>query len=69
MSDKATLFLTILFVTLVAVANLVRLLWDIAIHVGPLTLPGWTGGVAFLGLGLLAMWAFRALASLSAPHP
>jgi hypothetical protein len=27
-------------------------------------LPGWTGAFFFLGLGLLAAWSFRSLASI-----
>lgn len=69
MTYQSTLFLIILIVTFAAVANLARLLWDISIVVGPLTLPGWTGGIAYLALGLLASWAFRALFSLSDLHP
>lgn len=69
MSDKTVLFLTALFVAFSAVANLIRLLWDISICIGPLTFPGWTGGLGYLALGLLAAWSFRALAALSDPHP
>ena len=68
MTDKTTLFLTTLFVTFAAVANLVRLIWDIPICIGPLTFPGWTGGIVYLGFGMLSAWSFRALSSLSG-HP
>lgn len=69
MSDKATLLLTILLVTFAAIANLVRLLWNISISIGTVVLPGWTGGIFFIGLGLLAAWSFRALGGLSSQPP
>ncbi len=69
MSDKATLFLTSLFITFAAIANLVRALWNIPITIGTLILPGWTGAIIFIGLGLLATWSFRALAGLSSLPP
>lgn len=68
MTDKATLVLTTLFVTFAAVANLIRLLWDIPVSIGFFVLPGWTGAFFFLGLGLLATWSFRALGGLY-PQP
>lgn len=69
MSDKATLFLTTLFVTFGAIANLVRLFWNIPVTIGSCFLPGWTGAIFFVGLGLLATWSFRALAALSSLPP
>ena len=69
MSDKATLLLTTLCVTFGALANLVRLFWNIPVHIGTLTLPGWTGALFFVGFGLLAVWSFRALGNLYPPPP
>lgn len=64
MSDKATLTLMSLFITLGAIANLVRLFWDISFSIGTLVLPGWTGAIFFIGLGLLSAWSFRAIYGL-----
>lgn len=68
MSDKATLVLTTLFVTFAALANLVRLFWNIPISIGSLYLPGWTGALLYLALALLATWSFRALGGIYS-HP
>lgn len=69
MSDKTTLVLTTLFVMFAALANLVRLFWDIPVNIGSFSLPGWTGAFFFLGFGLLSAWAFRAIAALYSPPP
>lgn len=69
MSDKTTLILTTFFVIFAAIANLIRFLWDIPISIGSCILPGWTGAIFFLGLGLLAAWSFRALGGLYPPPP
>lgn len=69
MSDKATLTLTSLFVMFAAIANLIRLFWDIPFIIGSFVLPGWTGAFFFIGLGLLAAWSFRALGGLYPPPP
>ncbi len=67
MTDKGTLILTSSLVALIAIVNLGRLLWNIPIIIGSLTLPGWTGGILYLALGLLAAWSFRAFGA--SPHP
>ncbi len=69
MSDKTTLMVTTLWVTFTAIANLVRLFWNIPVSIGSLILPGWTGALFFLALGLLSAWSFRALAGLYPPPP
>lgn len=69
MSDKTTLLLTTLLVTVGAIANLARFFWNISIVVGTLVLPGWTGALFFIALGLLATWSFRALGGLCFPPP
>lgn len=61
MKEKTPLFLLTLLVTVGAIANLVRLYWNIPICIGSFILPGWTGAFAYLLLGLLAAWSFRAL--------
>lgn len=67
MSDKATLTLTALFITFGALANLVRFFWNISVTIGSFVLPGWTGALFYIGLGLLAAWSFRAVGALY-PH-
>jgi uncharacterized membrane protein len=69
MSDKATLILITLLVTFAAIANLVRLFWNIPVSIGSFILPGWTGAFFFLVLGLLSAWSFRALGGLYPPPP
>lgn len=69
MSDKATLMLTTLLVTFGAIANLVRLFWNISFSIGLIVFPGWTGAFFFLGLGLLSAWSFRAIAGLYFSSP
>ncbi len=69
MSDKATLFITSALVTLGAIANLSRVLWDLPVCIGSLVLPGWTGAFLFIGLGLLAAWSFRSLAAFPSSLP
>lgn len=68
MTDKTTLIFLALFVTFAAMANLVRLFWNIPIYIGSLHLPGWTGALFYLGLALLATWSFRSLSALYS-HP
>jgi hypothetical protein len=69
MSDKTTLVLTTLLVTSLSITHLVRFFWNIPISLGPLTLPGWTGALFFLGFGLLSAWAFRAIRSIPKTPP
>lgn len=61
MKEKTPLILIACLITFGAIANLVRLLWNIPVSIGTVTLPGWTGSIFFLVLGLLAAWSFRAL--------
>lgn len=67
MYDKTTLLLASFFVAFAALANLVRLIWDIPVSIGSLYLPGWTGGIAYFILGILSVWSFRALGALCDP--
>jgi hypothetical protein len=69
MSDRAILLLTILFVTYAAIANLVRLFWNITITIGTVVLPGWTGAIFFIGFGLMSAWSFRAFITLFSQNP
>lgn len=68
MSDKATLAIICSVIALEALVHLSRLFWGISVTVGTVLFPPWTGGIAFLILGLLAAWGFRALRNLS-PRP
>lgn len=61
MKEKTPLILATFLITLMAIANLMRLLWNIPVTIGTFTLPGWTGSIFFLVLGLLSAWSFRSL--------
>lgn len=61
--DKTPLYLISSFIALGAIANLARFFWDIPAIIGPIFLPGWTGAVLFIVLGLLAAWSFKSLFS------
>lgn len=63
MKEKTPLIVIACLVTFAAIANLVRLLWDIPISIGSFFLPGWTGAIGFVLFGLLGAWAFRGLCS------
>ncbi len=65
--DKTPLYLTTCLIAFVAIANLIRFFWNISITVGTFVLPGWTGGILFILLGLLTAWSFRSLWSSSRP--
>jgi len=63
--NKTPLYLMTLLVTFIAIVNLGRFFWDITITVDGIVLPGWTGAIAFVILGLLAAWSFKSLLSSS----
>ena len=69
MKDKAPLTILTLLITVVAIANLVRFIWNIPIFIGALLLPGWTGAIAYLACALLAAWSFKALYLLPSVSP
>ncbi len=58
-SNKTALLTCASLLTCGAIANLARLFWNIPLSIGSLYLPGWTGAIAFVLLGLLAAWSFR----------
>jgi hypothetical protein len=64
---KFSLYLPNFFIIVTAIANLVRFLWNIPMVIGNCFLPGWTGGVLFILLGLVAAWSFRALVLFCRP--
>jgi hypothetical protein len=64
MTDRLILFITISLVAIAAMANLIRLFWNIPIYIGSFELPGWTGALFFAGLGFLAAWSFRSILAL-----
>lgn len=67
--QKTPLYLITLLITLVAILNLGRFIFDIPITVdGIAVLAPWTGAVAFVVLGLLASWAFKSLWSSDSSH-
>lgn len=61
MCKTIPLYLCVILVALAALGNLARFIWNISADVGPVHLAGWTGGVAFLVLGVIAAWGFKAL--------
>lgn len=67
--ERAPLVLCVCFIALASIANLVRFLWDIPVMIGSLLLPGWTGAILFILLGLLAAWGFRALCPCRVKDP
>lgn len=67
--DQLPLLIGTLCITFSALANLVRFLWNIPVAVGSFQLPGWTGGIAFVVLGLLAAWMFQALGLYPPKNP
>ena len=48
-----------LFFTLLALAQLTRLILRWPVQVAGVSIPVWVSGIAFLLLGSLAIWAFR----------
>lgn len=69
MKEKTPLIILAFLVTFGAIANLVRLIWNIPLCIGTFVLPGWTGAIFFIVLGLLAAWSFRALCSETREPP
>lgn len=59
--EKTPFILSTCFITLLALAQLVRLIWNIPMQVGSLQFPGWTGAIFFIALGLLAAWCTQSL--------
>lgn len=60
MTPHKTALLTCAYLfTCGAIANLVRLFWNISLSLGSFSLPGWTGAIGFILLGLLGAWSFR----------
>lgn len=59
---KAPLIVAGLIFSFVALANLARAIWEIPVTVNKIyTLEPWTGAVAFIIAGLLAIWMFSSL--------
>lgn len=69
MNEKTPLIILTFLITFVAIANLVRLLWNIPMIIGSFYLAGWTGAIAYVILGLLAAWSFRALCFVPRAFP
>ncbi len=61
MCKTAPLVLCVILITLAALGNLIRFIWSVPVVIGTVHVPNWTGGVAFLILGAIAVWGFKAL--------
>jgi len=61
MKERTPLVILTLLITFAAIANLVRLLWNIPMTIGTFIFPGWTGSIGYIVCALLAAWSFRAL--------
>ena len=59
--DKTPFILISLLITIAAIGNLIRFLWNIPVTIGSVDLPGWTGAIIFVAFGLLAAWSFKAI--------
>ena len=61
---KPAALVTTLFPALIAVAHLLRIVFQVAISVsagtaGPLVIPMWASALAFVGPGALAAWLWK----------
>lgn len=56
---KPAAFVTTLFLALVAVAHLLRVVFQVPITAGPWTIPMWASVLACLGPGALAFWLWK----------
>lgn len=66
-TDRPALLTATALITFLAITNLIRLFWNISIYIGSFHLPGWTGLLFFLGLGTLAIWAWKELTFFHPP--
>ena len=48
-----------LFLTLISLAHLLRILFNVPITLGSMVVPVWASLLAVLGTGLLAVWLWR----------
>jgi len=69
MKERTPLVILTFLITFIAIANLVRLFWNIPIMIGTFVLPGWTGSIAYVACALLAAWSFRALCFVPRVYP
>ena len=67
--EKFILLVSAFVITFQALANLIRFLWDIPVMIGEVYLPGWTGALLFILLGLLAALMFRAIYVVCSKRP
>ncbi len=56
---KTSVIVTLVFLTLVSIAHLVRFALQVSITVHEFVVPMWASLVAFLALGALAVWLWR----------
>ena len=48
-----------LFLALIAVAHLLRIVFQVPVTAGPWVIPMWASALAFVGPGALALWLWR----------
>jgi hypothetical protein len=63
-NKKTALLLSCLLIAFMAIANLIRLFWEIPLSMGHFQFPSWTGAIGFLAFGLLSCWSFKELYAL-----
>ncbi len=56
---KTSVFVTLIFLTLVSIIHLVRFALQVSITVDKFVVPMWMSVVAFLALWALAVWLWR----------
>ena len=56
---KTSVFVTLIFLTLVSIIHLVRFALQVSITVNKFVVPMWMSLVAFLALGALSVWLWR----------
>lgn len=51
--------ISVLFLSIVSIAHLARVIYDVEFIVAGISIPVWMSAVAFVFCGLLAVWLFR----------
>ncbi len=56
---KPAALIATLFLALIALAHLLRIVFQVEVTAGPLVIPMWASGLAAVGPGALAVWLWR----------
>jgi len=56
---KPAALVATLFLALIALAHLLRIVFQVPVTAGPLVIPMWASGLATVGPGALAIWLRR----------